>query len=250
MCKLKDDIKLFCADNPSADSAELEKALSDTNAFDLSLLGIEGEFSVHNESLVDFILNSKYETISVHLAHILRKTGVRRFAKTYYQPAQDYLAELRSKNSHEPLAVPRLNELPRREYCETIIDALLAIDAHIAEGKKMDLHTEVIYLHDEIFGMFMDRFDADVLKAAHELFAIMNVNYNLRVEDYNENLPIEKQSQGFYESAQAAISYFYSEVDYVRRDFLNEDWLKEDSLPFLYLLAHVERRIIGIWFDE
>lgn len=250
MEKLLDDIKLFCADNPWADRAKIEEALCGTVAFDLALLGLDGEFSVYNDKLVDFLLNSKYETISVYAAHVLRKTGIRKVASIFYQPAQDYLAELRGKNSQKPIVVARKNELPRREYCETIIDALLAIDRHIAEGREMDLHTEVIYLHDEIFGLFMDRFDPKVLEAANEFFVVMDDRENFYVEDYDATKPNDKQSPAFYESAQYAMSYFYTEIDYIRETFLSEGWLQENSLSMFYLIAHAERCLTGEWYEE
>lgn len=250
MNRLTDDIKLFCADNPWADSAKLEEALSGSTAFDLSLLGLEGEFCVKNEGLVDFILNSKYEMVSVCLAHILRKVSVRKLSSNYYQPAQDYIAELRTKDSHARLKVPRLNELPRREYCETIVEALRAVDSHIAEGKEMGLHTEIIYLHDEIYGKFMNRFDAGVLKAANEFFMVLDDNAAFGVRDYNEYLSYDDQSPAYYASLEDSMNYFYQEVDYIRENCLSEGWLQEGTLPMLYLVAHAERRLTGEWFEE
>lgn len=250
MNKLIDDIKLFCADHPWADRRKLEEALCGTQTLDLSLLGLEGEFSVKNEMLVDFILNGKYEVISVYVAHILRKVGVRHLASIYYQPAQDYIAELCVKGSHKLLSAPSSNELPRREYCETIVEALRAIDHHLDEGREMGLHTEVIYLHDEIFGRFMDRFDAGVLKAAHALFAVMDDNVAFRAKDYNEYLSYDDQSPAYYASLEDSMNYFYSEVDYIRDTYFAEGWLQEGSLSMLYLIAHADRRLIGKWFDE
>ena len=250
MNKLIDDIKLFCADNPWADCMKLEAALCDTQSFDLSLLGLEGEFSVHNERLVDFLLNGKYEVMSVYVAHILRKVGVRYLASIYYQPAQDYLAELCGKDSHKHLALPRKNELPRREYCETIVEALLAIDSHLAEGREMELNTETIYLHDEIFGQFMNRFDTGVLNAAKQFFAVMDDNDAFCVKDYNEFLSYDDQSPAYYASLEDSMNYFCSVVDDIREDCLQAGWLEEGSLSMLYLIAHAERRLTGEWFEE
>lgn len=250
MNNLIDDIKLFCADNPWADSTKLEEVLSSTQSFDLALLGLEGEISVKNEGLVDFILNSKYEMISVCAAHILRKVGVRHLASIYYQPAQDYIAELRSKDSHERLEAPRLTELSRREYCETIIEAFRAVDRHLAEGREMGLLTEVIYLHDEIHGKFMNRFDRVVLDAAWEFFVVLDDNDEFCVKDYNEYLSFDDQSPAYYTSLGDSMNYFYEEVDYIRDNFLSEGWLQENSLSMLYLLAHAERRLTGEWFEE
>lgn len=250
MNRLIDDIKLFCADHPQADRMKLEEALCGNQAFDLSLLGLEGEFCVENERLVDFILNSKYEVISVYVAHILRKVGVRHLASIYYQPAQDYLAELLGKDSHKSLSAPSRNKLPRREYCETIVEALRDVNRHLEEGRAMDLHTEIIYLHDEIFGRFMQGFDADVLKAACQLFAALDENEAFCVKDYNEYLSYDDQSPAYYESLEDSMNYFYEVVDGVREDCLQEGWLQEGSLSMLYLIAHAERRLTGKWFDE
>ena len=250
MNNLTDDIKLFCADNPNADGAKLEDTLGGTQAFDLSLLGLEGEFSVKNEMLVDFILNGKYEVISVYVAHILRKVGVRHLASIYYQPAQDYIAELCGKGSYKHLSAPTSNKLPRREYCETIVEALLAVEKHLDEGREMDLHTEVIYLHDEIFGRFMDRFDAGVLKAAYAFFAILDDNVAFQAKDYNEYLSFDDQSPAYYASLEDSMNYFYQEVDYIRDTYLAEGWLQEGTLPMFYLQTHAERRLTGEWFPE
>ncbi len=249
MNKLIDDIKLFCADHPQADRAKLEEVLCGTQAFDLSLLGLDGEFSVKNVGLVDFVLNSKYEMISVCVAHILRKVGVRYLASIYYQPAQDYIAELCGKDSNKLLAIPRKNELSRREYCETIVEALRAVDSHLQEGDEMGLHTEIVYLHDEIFGRFMNRFDAGVLKAASAFFAVLDENEAFGVRDYNEYLSFDDQSPAYYASLEDSMNYFYQEVDYIRENFLQEGWLQDGSLPMLYLIAHAERRLTGKWFE-
>lgn len=219
-------------------------------SFDLALLGLEGEFSVHNEMLVDFLLNSKYETISVYLAHILRKLGIRKVARTFYQPAQDFLAELPGKNSHESIVVAKKNVMPRREYCETIIDALLAIDRHIAEGREMGLHIEEIYLHDEIFGCFQPRFDADVLAVAGQFFHVLCYNDSFRITDYDADLDMEEQSATCIESVEYSMCYFYSELANIREEFLPAGWLNDNSLSVAYLTAHAERILTGGMLEE
>ena len=203
--------------------SQVERLLTD--------LGIKDNFWVSNKRLVEWLSTTEYEQIAMHMTYILKKHAIRVYEDSYYLPAQDELAELYSKKHHCLVGNPDNTEMPPRDYVSTILDALLQIERHWQRGRRLKLSSEVVILHDEIYGLIPRRFDKGVLKVAQTLYDYMN-----------------KEVYG--RATNEVLERFAEKVRKVRAQYLAENWITDDSLEFGYLMAHVERCGQGIWREE
>lgn len=203
--------------------SQVERLLTD--------LGIKDNFWVSNKRLVEWLSTTEYEQIAMHMTYILKKHAIRVYEDSYYLPAQDELAELYSKKHHCLVGNPDNTEMPPRDYVSTILDALLQIERHWQRGRILKLSSEVVILHDEIYGLIPRRFDKGVLKVAQTLYDYMN-----------------KEVYG--RATNEVLERFAEKVRKVRAQYLAENWITDDSLEFGYLMAHAERCGQGIWREE
>ena len=196
--------------------------------FDLTeCFGIRDVFWVSNKQLVEWLSNTEYERIAMHTAYIMRKDAISVYANDHYLPAQDELAELFSREYLELVGRPDNTDIPPRDYVKEIINALLRIERHWQRGRRLKLHSEVVILHDEIYGVLPRQFDKGVLEAAQAL------------HDYMDK---EVYGRG---SSRELMGRFAEKVREVRAQYLAEGWVTDDSLAFGYLLSHAERCAYG-----
>lgn len=241
--KLINEIKAYCLEKEFDTKDQLKEALLGIRPFDLGLLGLEGDYDVSNKQFVDFLMTSPYESICISAANILRKKEVGRLRSIHYQAAQDYLAQLWCDSQKSPIRVPSSNTLPRRDYCETIINGIQTIANHIDEGIKLGLSMEEILLHDEICGILRKSYDETVVSAAKRLCMVMDESKDFQVEDYNDCLEFDDQSPTFLLSYENAMNHFMSEVTHIRDTEFGKGWLEDNSLEMLYISAHAQRRL-------
>ena len=200
--------------------------------FDLEeAFGVEDDFWVSNEELVEWLTTTKYEHIAMHTAYIMKKFAIGVYEGRHYLPAQDELAELFSSEYRELVRQPFDTEMPSRAYVRTILDALLAIEQHWEQGGHMNLRPDLVILHDEIYGVVPRQFDEVVLKAAQELY------------DY-----MDREVYG--NKSAEALEHFADKVREVRSKYLAEGWIADDSLEFAYLMEHAQRCSQGWWREE
>ena len=181
------------------------------------------DFRVSNKRLVEWLSTTEHVRIAMHTAYIMRKHAINVYEGLHYLPAQDELAELFSMEYHDLVGRPDGTKLPPRGYVKEILDALLRIERHWQRGRRLKLHSEVVILHDEIYGVLPRQFDKGVLKAAQEL------------HDYMDK---EVYGRG---ATKEVMGGFAEKVREVRGEYLAEGWVTDDSLAFGYLLAHAER---------
>ena len=196
--------------------------------FDLKeAFGIRNRLWVSNKRLVEWLSTTAYERIAMHTAYIMRKHAINVYASQHYLPAQDELAELFSREYLELVGRPDNTDIPPRDYVKEIINALLRIERHWQRGRRLKLHSEVVILHDEIYGVLPRQFDKGVLEAAQAL------------HDYMDK---EVYGRG---SSRDLMGRFAEKVREVRAQYLAEGWVTDDSLAFGYLLSHAERCAYG-----
>ena len=207
--------------------------------FDLEeAFGIKkNNFWVSNKQLVEWLTTTEYEYIAMHTAYIMKKHAIGVYAYGHYQPAQDELAELFSTEYSELIREPEHTKMPARNYVQTILDALLAIERHWKRGRRLKLKPDVIMLHDEIYGVVPRQFDKVVLQAAQELFDYMDREVYGRMSGNNPFGP-------------EAMKLFAKKVREVRSKYLADGWIRDESLEFAYLMAHAERCGYGWWREE
>ena len=163
------------------------------------------------------------------------------YAYGHYQPAQDELAELFSTEYSELIREPQLTKLtkmPPRDYVQTILDAMLAIQRHWQRGRRLKLRPDLVMLHDEIHGVVPRQFDKGVLKAAQALYDYMDNNLYGRLVGQDDSTKAE------------LLERFAAKVREVRNQYLAKGWIADYSLEFNYLMAHAEHCGYGWWRKE
>lgn len=149
--KMNDDEKMLCAFYITMSGLCYD--LCHHLPFDALVLGIDAtdEFFVDNEPLVKWIKSTPYIYIATHIALTMKKQAKMLMVSSGYKMAEDYLASLKAKSAKELIA--------------TIIDALQAIDSHLAEGTEKGLTLDQVFMHDEIYGSFAREFDESIVSA-------------------------------------------------------------------------------------
>lgn len=224
--------------------------LSQHFVFDLTeAFGIKNRFWIDNKQLFEWLTTTEYERIAMHTAFLLRKHAINVFIDSYYQPAQDAMAEIYSREHHELIRYPDNTEIPPRDYVKTILNALLRIDRHWKRGHKLKLDPEVVILHDEIYGLIPLQFDRVILQAAQELYDFMDseLQGKLLSKGYDPNATWRHQSESVHRAADELLGRFANKVREVRSKYLAKGWVEDVSLAFGYLMAHAERCLLGDW---
>lgn len=207
------------------------------------------DFSVSNKRLVEWLTTTEYEYIAMHTAYIMKKQAIGVYEYGHYLPAQDELAELYSEKHKHPLGYPVTTEIPPRDYVDTILDALLAIERHWKRGMRLKLRPDLVILHDEIYGVVPRQFDKGVLKAAQELYDYMDTELYGRfvTKDFK---PWDEQPESFKQAVSEMLGRFADKVREVRSKYLAKGWVEDDSLEFGYLMEHAQRCGHGWWREE
>lgn len=222
--------------------------------FDLKeAFGVRNKLWVTNKQLVEWLSTTEYEHIAMHMAYILKKHATHEYAITYYQPAQDALAELFSSEHGKLIREPDMTDMPPRDYVKTILDELLRIERHWQRGRRLGLDPELVILHDEIYGVVPHHFDKGVLKAAQVLYDYMDkeLQGKLVLEDYDENATSwDEQPESVKRITADVLNRFAAKVREVRAEYLAEGWIADYSLEINYLMAHAERCGYGHWREE
>ena len=207
--------------------------------FDLKdAFGVRNNFWVSNKQLVEWLSTTEYEHVAMHTAFIMRKIAIDVYYRIHYQPAQDKLAELYSMEYQELVRRPTDTKMPPRAYVRTILEALLQIERHWQRGRRLKLNPEVVILHDEIYGMIPLRFCKGVVQAAQILFDYMDRELYGQLVEKDDRTKAEVMGR------------FVDKVREVRNQYFAEGWIADNSLEFLYLLAHAERCGDGYWREE
>ncbi len=196
------------------------------------------DFSVSNKQLVEWLSTTEYEWIAMHTAYTMKKFAIGVYAYGHYQPAQDELAELFSTEYSELIREPQLTKMPPRDYVQTILDAMLAIQRHWQRGRRLKLRPDLVMLHDEIYGVVPRQFDKGVLKAAQALYDYMDNDLYGRLVGQDDSTKAE------------LLERFAAKVREVRNQYLAKGWIADYSLEFNYLMAHAEHCGYGWWREE
>jgi hypothetical protein len=209
-------------------------------------------FDVSNKQLVEWLNTTEYGHVAMHTAYIMKKFAINVYANGHYLPAQDELAELYSAEYRELVRQPNNTDIPPRGYVKTILDAMLDIERHWQRGMRLKLKPDLIMLHDEIYGVVPHQYDKGVLQAAQELFDYMDSELcgRLVVKGYNKDLPWDEQPESVQHAQSDVMNGFVAKVREVRSKYLAEGWIADDSLAFMYLMAHAERCGYGFWREE
>ena len=212
----------------------------------------KNDFGVSNKPLVEWLTTTEYEQIAMHTAYIMKKHATSKYAEKHYEPSQDELAELFSAEYKELVRQPDSTRIPPRGYVKTILEALLQIERHWQQGLRLKLKPDLIMLHDEIYGVVPRQFDKGVLAAARELYDYMDSELcgRLVVKGYDVELPWDEQTESVQRAQSEVVNGFVAKVREVRSKYLAEGWLTDDSLAFMYLMAHAERCGYGWWREE
>jgi len=212
------------------------------------------DFFVSNKKLMEWITTTEYEQIAVHTAYIMKKKAIDVYAYGHYQPAQDELAELFSREYHELVREPYNTKMPPRAYVKIILDTLLRIERHWQRGlKRLKLRPDLIMLHDEIYGVIPRQFDRGVLQAAQALYDYMDTElYGRLTQIQGEHVfkPWNELPESVKQAAREVMTQFAEKVREVRSRYLAKGWVEDDSLAFSYLMAHAERCGSGWWREE
>ena len=196
------------------------------------------DFSVSNKQLVEWLSTTEYEWIAMHTAYTMKKFAIGVYAYGHYQPAQDELAELFSTEYSELIREPEYTKMPPRDYVQTILDVMLAIQRHWQRGRRLKLRPDLVMLHDEIYGVVPRQFDKDVLKAAQALYDYMDNDLYGRLVGQDDSTKAE------------LLERFAAKVREVRNQYLAKGWIADYSLEFNYLMAHAEHCGYGWWREE
>jgi hypothetical protein len=223
-------------------------------AFDLEeAFGVKDGFWVSNEELVEWLTTTSYERIAMHTAYIMKKHAISVFEGLHYMPAQDELADLFSTKHGELVRQPNNTKMAPRDYVRTILDALLAIERHWQQGRRLKLRPDLVMLHDEIFGEVPRQFDKTVLEAAQALYDYMDTKLCGRLvlkENHFNASSWNEQPESVRRTWDEVLNRFAEKVREVRSAYLAEGWLTDDSVAFSYLMAHAERCGQGWWREE
>jgi len=222
--------------------------------FDLEVaLGVEDDFWVSNEELVEWLTTTSYEQVAMHTAYVMKKHAIGVYAFGHYLPAQDELAELFSTEYCELIRQPDNTKMPPRAYVRTILEALLAIERHWQRGRKLKLSPDLVILHDEICGTVPRQFGKEVLQAAQALYDYMDTELcgRLVLKEYIFNASSwNEQPESVRRTWDETLRRFAEKVREVRSAYLPEGWVTDDSVAFSYLMAHAERCGQGMWREE
>ena len=223
--------------------------------FDLkAAFGIrKNDLWVSNKQLVEWITTTKYERIAMHTVYTMKRHAINVFAGMGYQPAQDELAELYSTEYRELVHRPEDTKILPRTYTKIILDELLRIVRHWKRGRKLKLRPDLVILHDEIYGVVPNRFDKGVLAAAQALYDYMDNDLcgRLVMKEYNYNARSwREQPETVKRTWSEVLGRFAEKVREVRSKYLAEGWVTDDSLEFIYLMAHAQRCGQGWWREE
>lgn len=140
-------------------------------SFDPMLLGLmtEDEFFIDNTKLVDFVQHSSYNLINANIACIMRKEAVNAMDEAGYQVASDYLSRIWYVEGKTWVAQPGDAGISAKEYVKIVLAALSDVENHLREGLEKKIPQTIIFVHDELFGKFMNHYDASALKLATEV---------------------------------------------------------------------------------
>lgn len=208
---------------------------------------------VSNKGLVEWLTTTEYEHVAMYTAYTMRRFAIDVYAYAHYLPAQDHLAEIFSSEYGALVREPDNTPIPSRAYVDIILNALREIERHERRGKRLKLRSDLLKLHDEIYGVIPRRFDKDVLQAAQALFDYMDEHIYGRLSmidrRYNnpswDDLPDEGKRAAF-----EVLNQFAAKLREVREEYLAEGWIEDESLEFYYLIDHAQRCGYGFWRDE
>lgn len=207
------------------ESAELGRKYFDLCAHIIYRLG--------DSDLYPHVPLSKVETFAVMMADSLRKMMIDAINDMFYQPAQDYLAELWDDKRKMIVNKDEVGKkVTPEEYIEQVMKGVKKVKKRIEDARKRDLPDEVLFLHDELWGMFMNRFDDDILDFATRLY-----NYG------NELLRLPHTEETFVRAYMDKFMEIRQEL--IDQGIIGENWLTLDGLAAAYIYEHARRKFDG-----
>lgn len=217
--------------------------------FDLSVLGIETsdeDFYASNTALVDWLLAGRYPHIGAHVAHTMKKCTLA-LVTPRYQPAQDYLAEMRGQ-SFGILGVSDVKEGDETLFVTEMIEGLRLLDNHLNEGFDMGLKLEEIIYHDELMGRL---FDADgyidwLVPLARELYqAAEEVYQRLDLSQLDPQRSVQQQTLAVQDAMGRMEEVIIGKAREMREREGLKGWFEDGSLAMGYLLEHSKMKCYG-----
>lgn len=149
-----------------------------------------------------------------------------------YQPAQDYLAELK-------FTTPLTEGDEKSKKCR--LEALSQYVDHLKKGRELGMSEEEIITHDEIYGLFMNYFEQTVMQAARRIAKFIAVEMPQHVKEYDVKAELYGQPEEVKCEVGKGLKRVAEFIRNLRDDEFDEGWLKDDSISFSYLMAHAER---------
>ena len=218
--------------------------------FDPMLLGIETDedFVYSNQPLVKWVEQTPYRNIAAEIAATMLKVTLNTVTD-YYQPAQDYLSEIRSKD----FGTVRINslhygEVSSEEFTQAVMQALKTLEDHLNRGYEMGLCTEEIILHDEMVGKLRPGFVEWLPELVHELYQTLQEEYKkLDLSDFDASKPFHKQKGSVRRALAAYEETIIDKIHELQEKHELEGWFEDDSLAFSYLMEHAHMKLYGIF---
>lgn len=207
-------------------------------SFDPMVLGISApeEFFVDNKPLVDFVLGTKYKRIAAHVACIIRKMALETMEDAGYQAARDYIYKVWYEEKGVYVKEPDESTIPSCDYAQIVIAALSDVENHLSEGLKKKISQNVIFVHDELFGKFVNRYDEAALKAAREIVKYIDCNSYVKSTGQMSS----KHDGNQMSSKERYLKRFADKVEEIRKETQNEELF--GSAAMKYLNGRIEQK--------
>lgn len=220
--------------------------------FNPQLLGIHTlnqDFLYKNKSLREWIESTPYQHVAVQMAWIMRNEALNEVTY-FYQPAQDYLAEIYTS---ETGLLQQPYDLGSRQinpdlFIKTIMSHLKTLDEHVTEGKAMGYCMEEIILHDELLGFLDDGFLDWMTELVHELYQTMQQAYEqMDLTGFNPELPLREQKKKVLDNIQSMMTAVFDKAREQKETHELGNWVEDSSLEKNYLADHMLMKVYGVY---
>lgn len=224
------------------DAAGLCHDLFNHQAFDLTLLGVDGNSSLPlNPEFLAWLQQTPYQEIARHAVYTLQKELDKYLRRIHHFQAIDFICFGLDEGFNGDYIQPYDSEIPAQDYIQTLLKCVEPVVLHLADGDKMGLETDVIIMHDILQGDMKAGFNLKLMDMARQLKEALDNLYNQF--DWSKRkktgLP-EKQPAMIRRQVTAVQEAFYDEILGIANGMLNED-----SLQLSYLLDFAEYKCYG-----
>ena len=201
------------------------------------------ELSTYDRTLTKFLMETPYKNVAGCVLECLTRLFLVDAVRIGYQPAQDYLADLRYSC---PLAeydyVVHVDDNENSDKAiKKRLKALRRYEWHLKKGIKLGFTVDEIITHDEIYGFFMNRFEPTVMPSAKRIAKFIADEMPKHVEGYVVNKDLYYQPKNVKQEIEKGVKLVAEFVRNERDKNFVEGWLKDGSIAFSYLMEHAKR---------